>query len=121
MRVMHRRRRVRQLVPGRCRYCGARFFTNKGNKPRQFCGDKCRQAEFRATRLEGQESEYRYVSGDPTHVTITPPKTSVGSMASGPTLGDRPLPLNIMSGYRWPGATALDKALLRAIIQREIG
>jgi hypothetical protein len=74
MRVMHRRRHVRQLVPSQCRYCGARFFTNKGDKPRLFCGNKCRQADYRATRLEGQNDDYRNDLGHPTRVTITPLK-----------------------------------------------
>jgi hypothetical protein len=34
---------------------------------------------------------------------------------------DRPLPLNILGGYRWPDSVAVDRKVLANIIRAEIG
>jgi hypothetical protein len=113
MRVLNRERHVRQLVPRQCPHCGAKFFQHKGDKPRQFCSNKCKQADYRATRLEGQNDGYRNGPHHPTRVTITPPKTPVDSVVSKPTSGDRPslteaIQIEIIEPHEWHTVTSPD-------------
>jgi hypothetical protein len=65
--------KFRKLIPGRCHYCSRQFFSDQHTgRPRLFCDKKCRDGEFRRSRYLTSQNGF----------------------------GDRPLPLNILGGYR---------------------
>jgi hypothetical protein len=101
--------KFRKPIPGRCHYCGCQFFSYKHTgRPRLFCDKKCRDGEFRRSRyLTSKNGE-------------TVPKKEGNSKACRGIFGDRPLPLNILGGYRWPKSGAVDRQVLSAIIRAEI-
>jgi hypothetical protein len=100
----------RQLIRHQCQFCGRDFFVERqGGRPRLFCDKKCRQADFRHTRYLGSKRNE------------SPPKTETKSKTFRPDFGDRPSPLNILGGYRWPNSAPVDRELLAKIIRAEIG
>jgi hypothetical protein len=102
-------RKFRKLIPGRCHYCSRQFFSDKHTgRPRLFCDKKCRDGGFRRSRyLTSKNGE-------------TVSKKEGNSKACKGIFGDRPLPLNILGGYRWPDCAVVDRQVLSAIIQAEI-
>ena len=102
--------KFRKLIPGRCHYCGRQFFSNKHTgRPQRFCDKKCRQGEFRRSR-------YLTLKNDETDA-----KNQINPNACKAVFSDRPLPFNVLGGYRWPNRIAVDRKLLSAIIRTEIG
>jgi hypothetical protein len=74
----------RRLVAGRCQHCDREFLYQLVGRPRDFCGQKCRQAEFRYARIP-----VRIPVPDRNESTQ---KTAVVSGNYGPNFGDRPSP-----------------------------
>ena len=113
--------KFKRLISGRCQHCGARFFTAKRTgRPQLFCGKRCRQAEFRF--ISGlQRSGFKR---EETAVLIrdeTPQKSEVDSRISKVESGDRP-PIEILGrGHRWNDPASIDRELVAAIIETEIG
>jgi hypothetical protein len=81
--------KFRKLIPGRCHYCSRQFFSDQHTgRPRLFCDKKCRDGEFRRSRyLTSQNGE-------------SVSKNEDNSKPCKGIFGDRPLPLNILGGYR---------------------
>jgi hypothetical protein len=102
--------KFRKLLASRCHYCSRQFFSNKHTgRPRLFCDKRCRDGEFRRSRyLTSKNGE-------------SVSKNKDNSKACRGSFDDRPFPLNILGGYRWPDSTAVDRKLLNAIIRAEIG
>ncbi len=97
-----------------CALCGREFWAGKRKgRRREFCSNTCRQAAFR-------NASY-YPTGRYEIAQNNPDK----SIACKPVFGDRgaafSVPVNLLGGYRWPGATPVDRATLEKIIHREIG
>jgi hypothetical protein len=101
--------KFRKPIPGRCHYCSRQFFSDKHTgRPRLFCDKRCRDGEFRRSRyLTSKNGE-------------SVSKNKDKSKAYRGIFGDRPLPLNVLGGYRWPDSTAVDRKLLNGIIRTEI-
>jgi hypothetical protein len=102
--------KFRKLIPGRCRYCGRQFFSDKHTgRPRLFCGKTCRDGEFRRSRYP------RSKNGESVS------KKEDNSKACKGIFGDRPLPRNILGGHRWSDCISVRRQLLNAIVRAEIG
>ena len=101
---------LRRLIRHRCQYCGRDFFTDKhAGRPRLFCDKKCKDGEFRRLRY----LTFKNVE--------TPQKSEVSSRISKVDSGDRP-PIEILGrGHRWNDAASIDRGLVAAIIEIEIG
>jgi hypothetical protein len=103
-------KKFRKLVPSRCHSCGRQFFVNnRAGRRRLFCDDACRLAAFR-------NGGYY-----PTARNEIAPKSATNSIQCKAVFADRPLPLNILGGYRWPDSVAVDRKVLANIIRAEIG
>jgi hypothetical protein len=103
-------KKFRKLVPSRCHSCGRQFFiANRAGRRRLFCDDACRQATFR------NGGYYRTARNE------IAPKSATNSKPYKAIFGDRPLPLNILGGYRWPDSVPVDRKVLAKIIRAEIG
>jgi len=107
MRIEHSKK-FRQLVPARCRFCDRQFFYRPTGRPRLFCDDKCRQADFRHT---GYLDPKRNERGQ---------KTKVNSKISKVDFTDRPAVEILGRGHRWNAAASIDNETLKAIIEIEI-
>ena len=68
MRVQNPKKFCR-LVAGRCKYCGRQFFYRRDNRPKSFCNDGCRQADFRNAR-----ADFRHASLYPSQRNESPRK-----------------------------------------------
>jgi hypothetical protein len=103
-------KKFRKLVPGRCHSCSRQFFVaNRAGRRRLFCDDACRQATFR------NGGYYPRTRNGIDRKNSTTPTACDGEF------GDRPLPLNILGGYRWPDSVPVDRKVLAKIIRAEIG
>lgn len=102
--------KFRRLIPGRCQYCERQFFSDKRTgRPRLFCDKKCRDGEFR---------RFRYPTSKNDESTS---KNKDNSKACKGIFGDRPLPFNILGGYRWPDSIAVERTVLVNVVRAEIG
>jgi hypothetical protein len=106
---LHDPTNFRRLIRRRCQYCGRDFFTDKQTgRPRLFCDKKCKDGEFRRLRY----LTFKNVE--------TPQKSEVSSKVSKVDLADRPSvligpndpPVNILGGYKFPNAPAVDLSSL---------
>ena len=89
--------KLRKLVPGHCHYCSRHFFSDKHTgRPRLFCDKKCRDGQVTLPLLTSKNGE-------------SVSKKEGNSKAYKGIFRDRPLPLNILGGYRWPDSTAVDR------------
>lgn len=107
--LIQRAKNHRKLVPGRCRYCDRQFFFRQAGRPKVFCNNKCKNAEFRHARyLDAKRDE-------------SAQKTQIISKLFKTGFADRPPPLNVLgSSHRWPNATSVDSDTLNVVISTEI-
>ena len=106
-------KKFRRLVAGRCKYCSRQFFYRRDNRPKSFCNDGCRQADFRNAR-----ADFRHKSHNPSPRNESPQKSRAQSKVCKPNFADRPL--NLVGGHKWSGRS-IDRETLAAIIETEIG
>jgi hypothetical protein len=82
-------------------------------RPKVFCNDKCKQAEFRYARVTPRPFD--------TKRNEIAQKTQVKPATSKTGFGNRPPPLNLLgNGRRWPDGTSVDSDTLKVIINTEI-
>jgi hypothetical protein len=97
---------VRRLVAGQCQACGRQFFYRRTGRPRNFCDQRCRQADFR-------RSGYLW-----SKIDESVQKNEVKSKAYRADFGDRPsfdpglwrliLEIEIFAGLAWQAVISLD-------------
>jgi hypothetical protein len=100
-----------------CQACGRR--TARKSRQQRYCSDRCRK--FAARELETRtavKSPSGYQDSGPVREPIIFPSKNkaVQKAKSGSSI-----PLNVLGGYRWPNADAIDRDLLRKIVRAEIG
>jgi hypothetical protein len=100
-----------------CQACGRR--TARKSRQQRYCSDRCRK--FAARELETRtavKSPSGYQDSGPVREPIIFPNKNkaVQKAKSGSSI-----PLNVLGGYRWPNADAIDRNLLRKIVRAEIG
>jgi hypothetical protein len=118
---------IRRIETFRCGACGR---SGARRSPDQrFCSERCR-AYAEAQKLLSAEDGYPDRSQPPK--TRQRPFKSI-SRKSGPKFpreingAKRPVfglgaaPINLLGGYRWPGASSIDRETLRKILRAEIG
>jgi endogenous inhibitor of DNA gyrase (YacG/DUF329 family) len=106
-----------RLAPVKCAACG-RSVARKSRQQR-FCSDRCRQYALR-------ENKARTAIKNPARCQDTGPVTNPIFLSN---KNNRlraqksrfSVPLNLLGGYRWPGAGSIERATLRKILRAEIG
>src|SRR6516225_10869676 len=96
-------------MPLRCQHCQAEIRSPKrSGRKAAFCSYKCRDAARRNRNFVGSGNTRK-------RTQAIPRNASKSSMISDASRGDfvdrgaaRSLPLNLLGGYRWPGARLLD-------------
>ena len=118
---------TRRLETFRCGACGRSGVRRSPDQ--RFCSDHCR-AYAEAQKPLSEEEEYpnspsppkthqrSFKSMPPKSGSKTPRKINGVEM---PLLGLGAVPINLLGGYRWPGARSLDRETLRKILRAEIG
>ena len=118
---------TRRIETFRCAACGR---SGARRSPDQrFCTDRCRAY---AEAQKPLSAENGHPDGSPPPKTHQRPFKSIshknGSKfrkeISGlklPILGLGAVPINLLGGYRWPGARSIDHETLRKILRAEIG
>jgi len=82
-----------------CAACGVPLDPAPGSRRQLYCGSACRQTAYRARKRSGRCQVPR--------VTINPLSTA---------------PLEVVGrGFRWPGTMPHDPAVIRAIVDQEVG
>jgi len=118
---------TRRIETFRCAACGR---SGARRSPDQrFCTDRCRAYAEAEKPLSAEDG---HPDGSPAPKTHQRPFKSI-SPKSGPKnpkkingvkapifgLGDPPI--NLLGGYRWPGARSFDRETLRKILRAEVG
>jgi endogenous inhibitor of DNA gyrase (YacG/DUF329 family) len=96
-----------------CEACGRRV--KRKSRQQLYCSDRCRewskgQRRVRKSFLEGD------TRASPHPLFLSNKNNELQGLKSGSSI-----PLNILGGYRWPNADAIDRDLLRKIVRAEIG
>jgi endogenous inhibitor of DNA gyrase (YacG/DUF329 family) len=108
---------IHRLETLRCGACG-RSVARKA-KQQRFCSDRCRQYALR-------ENKARTAIKNPAEYQDSGPVTNplFLSNKNNGLRGQKSrfsVPLNLLGGYRWPGAGSIDGETLRKILRAEIG
>ena len=118
---------TRRIETFRCGACGRSGVRRSSDQ--LFCSDRCRAY---AEAQKPLSAENGHPDGSPPPKTHQRPFKSI-SRKSGPKfpkkingvktsiLGVGDVPINLLGGYRWPGARPLDRETLRKILRAEIG
>ncbi len=101
----------------RCAACG-RSVTRKSRQQR-YCSDRCRQYGVRENKAR---TAIKNAAGYQGSGPVTNPLffSNKNNVPQGQKSGSS-IPFNILGGYRWPNAGAIDRELLRRIVRAEIG
>ncbi len=112
-----RKRATNRFESLRCAACGRSV--KRKSRQQRYCSDRCRdfgRRENKARTAIKNSSGYQG-SGQPTNPLFFSNKNNV---LQGRKSGSS-IPFNVLGGYRWPNAPAVDRELLRKIIRAEIG
>jgi hypothetical protein len=109
------------MVP-RCQHCGAEIRSRKrSGRKAAFCSYKCRDAARRNRNFVGSGNTRKGTQAIPRNAS----KSSTNSSHCKGDFADRgrarSVPLNLLGGYRWPGAEPLDADTREKIYWAEIG
>jgi hypothetical protein len=96
-----------------CANCGRPIKPKRNSRRQRSCSYRCRD-EARRARDFADRYPHQAI---PRSVENRP----LASTACKGDFADRPLPLNILGGYRWPDSVAVDRKVLANIIRAEIG
>ena len=117
----------RRIETFRCGACGRNGVRRSPDQ--RFCSDNCRAYAEAQKPLSEEEGYPNSASPPKTHQqslkSISPksgpkiPKEINGVKT--PIFGLGAVPINLLGGYRWPGAHSLDRETLRKILRAEIG
>lgn len=106
----------------RCQACG-RSVARKTRQQR-YCSDRCRVYAHRqnAPSQINARTAIKNPIGYPGSADVTncPKIPSENSSLQEGKPGSS-IPINVLGGYRWPGAVSIDRDLLRKIVRAEIG
>ena len=100
-----------------CQACGRRVA--RKSRQQRYCGDRCRQYALRENKAR---TAIKNPSGYQDSGPVTKPifLSNKNNELRRPKSGSS-IPLNILGGYRWPGAMPVEPELLRRMIRAEIG
>jgi endogenous inhibitor of DNA gyrase (YacG/DUF329 family) len=101
----------------RCGACG-RSVARKARQQR-FCSDRCRQYSLRENKARTAiKNPAGYQDSGPVTnpLFLSNKNNGLRGQKSGVSV-----PLNLLGGYRWPGARSIDRGTLRKILRAEIG
>ena len=106
--------RVSQVIRRRCECCGVAFPAKRAARRQFFCSSRCRDADRRernfrhfGTARRGRSAVPR--SSQKTQAISKPCKGTFNDRAS-PLIGPQDPPVNILGGYRFPGAPKITLA-----------
>jgi endogenous inhibitor of DNA gyrase (YacG/DUF329 family) len=106
-----------RLAPVKCGACG-RSVARKSRQQR-FCSDRCRQYALRENKARTAiKNPARYQASGPVTNPLFLSNKNNGLQGQKSRFS---VPLNLLGGYRWPGAGSIDRATLRKILRAEIG
>jgi endogenous inhibitor of DNA gyrase (YacG/DUF329 family) len=106
-----------KLAPVKCAACG-RSVARKSRQQR-YCSDRCRQFALRENKAR---TGVKTVSGYQDSAPVTNPLfLSHKNNGLQPAKSGSSTPLNLLGGYRWPGAGSVDRETVRKILRAEIG
>jgi hypothetical protein len=97
----------------KCAACG-RSVSRKSRQQR-FCSDRCRDYE------KGQRRVRKSFLSTDTRAAPNPHFLSNKNNELPGAKSGSSIPLNLLGGYRWPGATKPDRKVLENILRAEIG
>jgi|SRR5262245_50422879 len=95
-----------------------RFEVARKSRQQRYCGDRCRQYALRENK---PRTAIKNPSGYPDSGPVTKPLflSNQNNALRGAKSGSS-IPLNILGGYRWPGAAPIESELLRKVIRAEV-
>ena len=118
---------TRRIETFRCGACGRSGVRRSSDQ--LFCSDRCR-AYAEAQKPLSAEDGHPDISPPPKphqrpFKSISPKSGSkfpreINGVKT-PVLGFGAAPINLLGGYRWPGASPIDRKTLRKILRAEIG
>ena len=100
--------------------CGAcRRRVKRKSRQQLYCSDRCRQYALRENKAR---TAIKNAPGYQDSGPVTNPHflSNKNSELQGAKSGSS-IPLNVLGGYRWPGATSIEPELLHKVIRAEIG
>jgi hypothetical protein len=97
-----------------CANCSEPLHPKRGSRRQRFCSYRCRD-EARRNR------NFQFFATTRSAIPRSVQNNRVGSVAWRGDFGDRPLPLNLVGGHRWPDGIPVERELLTNIIRAEIG
>jgi hypothetical protein len=117
-------RRIETFRCGACGRSGARRSPDQ-----RFCSDRCRVYAEAQKPLSAEDG---HPDGSPPPKTHQRPFKSISPKSGSkfpkkingvktPIFGLGGAPINLLGGYRWPGASSIDRETLRKILRAEIG
>ena len=97
-----------------CGACGRRV--SRKSRQQRYCSDRCRQYASRENKARTA------IKNAPGTGPVTNPHflSNKNNGLRGAKSGSS-IPLNVLGGYRWPGATLIEPELLHKVIRAEIG
>ena len=100
-----------------CSACGRRV--KRKSRQQLYCSGRCRQYALRENKAR---TAIKNAPGYPDSGTVTNPHflSNKNNGLRGAKSGSS-IPLNVLGGYRWPGATLIEPELLHKVIRAEIG
>jgi endogenous inhibitor of DNA gyrase (YacG/DUF329 family) len=108
-----RKKILNRLAPVSCAACGRKVA--RKSRQQRFCSDRCREWD------KGQRRVRKSFLGTDTRAALDPLFLSNKVNGVQRQNSESSIPLNILGGYRWPNADAIDRELLRKIVRAEIG
>src|SRR5215831_20282859 len=96
-----------------CQACGRRVA--RKSRQQRYCSNRCRDYEKGQRRVRKS-----FLSTDtrasPNPLFLSNKNNELRGAKSGSSI-----PLNVLGGYRWPGATPVEPEVLRKIVRAELG
>jgi hypothetical protein len=107
---------ARRDAPVACSNC--RKLVRRKARQQMYCSARCRRNAHHAKRVA--RGDFNCASAwDSAHRTNPPKNDNPINGLQGPKAGSTPL--NLLGGYRWPGAASVAPELRRAILTAEVG
>jgi hypothetical protein len=111
----------------RCKHCGE-IIPTSGRRPREFCCDAHRQADYRKRRREADAGSDVPLPPAGEYNSCTAESAKIGgenpNQINGPNFvtDGSSLPLDLFGrGHRWPGANGRSHARISAAVDTELG